>query len=176
MAGKWHFPFKHASNNSEPALDNESEAVNQNISDLAIHDEEHIRYALELESILSGLEEGMHTSDNPREIVLAAMKTACDFYEADWCGFLEVDLDLSLWAPLIWYNPSLQDRTLDILNDFESAEFFPRWIKCMKTYLCIFRILMNYRTQLKASSGYAKVYLSNPCWLFLYFRVPAVFL
>jgi len=132
VAGKWHFPFKHSSNNSEPILEKESEVANQNTSDLLIYDEEHIRYALELESILSGLEEGMHTSDNPREIVLAAMKTACDFYEGDWCGFLEVDLDLNLWAPLIWYNPSLQDRTLDILNDFESAEFFPRWIKCMK--------------------------------------------
>ena len=59
------------------------------------------------------------------------MKTALDFYKGDWIGFLEVDLELGLWTPTHWYNPSPNDKTLDLLQEFESAEFLHRWVAAM---------------------------------------------
>lgn len=122
MTGKWKFTPNTPKKNDDRIL----QLLGQK------YDIEHIQYALEIEHILSLLEEGMHSSDDPREIVLAAMKTACEFYQADWCGFLEVDLDLNVWAPLIWYSPDVPDETMSVLSEFESAEFFPSWIKAMK--------------------------------------------
>lgn len=121
MAGKWKFIP------SDPNRDND-----YLMQILSKYDKEHIQYALELEQLLSLLEEAMHSSDDPKTIVLEAMKTACEFYQADWCGFLEVDLDLNIWAPLVWYNPNPNDKTTDVINEYESVEFMPRWIQAMK--------------------------------------------
>lgn len=88
-----------------------------------IEQQQYIQYAQELEQSLSRLEAGVHESDDPAWIMQSVMKTALDFYKGDWIGFLEVDLELGLWTPTHWYNPSPNDKTLDLLQEFESAEW-----------------------------------------------------
>ena len=88
---------------------------------------EHINYyALALENALSSLESEAHESDDPIYIITHALKSACDFYSADWAGFLDVDLDLRLWTPFMWYNASPEDKTSVMVQEFESAEFLNR--------------------------------------------------
>lgn len=94
--------------------------------------QEYDQYCRELERTLSALEAALHVSDDPEEIAMMAMKTACDFYQADWAGFLEVDMDLGLWSPAWWYNTAPNDQTMDYLNEFESAEFLHRWVVAMR--------------------------------------------
>ena len=96
-----------------------------------IEQQQYIQYAQELEQSLSKLEAGVHESDDSSWIMQSVMKTALDFYTGDWIGFLEVDLELGLWTPTHWYNPSPNDKTLDLLQEFESAEFLYRWIAAM---------------------------------------------
>lgn len=93
---------------------------------------EYIQYCIELERTLSWLESHLHESDDPEEIGISVLKTACEFYGGDWCGILEVDLDLRLWTPVLWHNTGAQDRTLERMMEYESAEFMPTWIQAMK--------------------------------------------
>lgn len=60
---------------------------------------DYIQYAIAVEQTLRVLEAGLHASDNANEIAMSAMKKACEFYQANWCGFISVDLDLGLWTP-----------------------------------------------------------------------------
>ena len=53
---------------------------------------EYIQYAQEVEGTLRILEAQLHESDNSDEIIHNVMKTACEFYQGDWVGFLELDL------------------------------------------------------------------------------------
>lgn len=92
---------------------------------------EYIEYAQAFEQVLSQLEARMHESDNSREIILHTMKTACEFYGGDWVGFLEVDLELGLWTPTVWYNSHSDDQTEALIHEFESAEFLHRWVAAM---------------------------------------------
>jgi len=94
-------------------------------------DEEYIRYCIELEVTLKQLESYLHTSDDPHEIAMKTLKTACEFYGGDWSGILEVDLDLDIWTPVWWYNSHEYDRTTELIYEFEAAEFMPSWIKAM---------------------------------------------
>lgn len=93
---------------------------------------EKMEFALEFVDTLATLETSLHTSDDPEEISRGAMKMACDFYQADWCGFLMVDLDLGLWTPYCWYNTNSQDRTEMLTSEYESATKLPRWITAMQ--------------------------------------------
>lgn len=93
-----------------------------------IIDHEHVAYTLAFEKALSSLEAEAHESDDPNYIITHALKFACDFYGADWSGFLDVDLDLKLWTPSMWYNASPEDKTTVLIQEYESAEFLDRWI------------------------------------------------
>ena len=117
MPGKWMFPFLHKTEAPKG-----QETVTQ----------EEIDFALDFVNTVSTLEAMLHTSDDPEEIAIQTLKTACEFYEADWCGFLEVDMELGLWTPHWWYNTSPNDKTLVLLNEFESASGLPRWITAMR--------------------------------------------
>lgn len=92
---------------------------------------EKIDFALAFLDMLADLESSLHVSDDPKEIAHGAMKMACDFYQADWCGFLMVDLDLGLWTPYWWYNVNPHDRTEELTNEYESATKLPRWVNAM---------------------------------------------
>ena len=102
-----------------------------------IEKQQYIQYAQEVEQILSKLEAGVHESDDPSWIMQSVMKTALDFYKGDWIGFLEVDLELGLWTPTHWYNSSPNDKTFDLLQEFESAEFLHRWVAAMNNNTAI---------------------------------------
>lgn len=96
------------------------------------YDEEYIRYCIEQEQNVSELEAYLHTCDDPKEIAIKTLKTACAFYGADWAGILEVDLDLEVWTPGWWYNPGPKDMTMQLIHEVESMDIMPTWIKAME--------------------------------------------
>lgn len=108
-----------------------NEPVQRNAEE--VEKQTYTQYAQELEQSLSKLEAHVHESDDPAWIMESVMKTALDFYQGDWIGFLEVDLELGFWTPTHWYNPSQKDKTLELLQEFESAEFLHRWVTAMHT-------------------------------------------
>ena len=99
---------------------------------VAKEENEYTQYAIEVERTLTKLEIQLHTSDDPEEIAMMALKTVCEFYQADWAGLLEVDLDLNIWTPFWWYNTHPNDTTDEMLNEFESSEYLYRWIMAMR--------------------------------------------
>lgn len=67
------------------------------------NDDGYLGYCIELEQALRDLETYLLTCDDPKEIAMQALKTACTFYGGDWAGTLEIDLDFDIWAPVWWY-------------------------------------------------------------------------
>ena len=64
----------------------------------------YMRYCIELEQALRDLETYLLTCDNPKEIAMQALKTACTFYGGDWAGTLEV------WeSVIVFYLPPFQN-------------------------------------------------------------------
>ncbi len=88
---------------------------------------DYLQYVHVVESTLRILEAQLHESDDSNEIIHNVMKTACEFYQGDWVVFLELDLELNLWMPYVWYNPHDNDRTAELLAEVESFDFFSRW-------------------------------------------------
>ena len=105
--------------------------------------QQYIQYAQEVECTLRLLEEHLHESDDSAEIIQNVMKTACEFYQGDWVGFLQVDLELGLWTPYVWHNPHENDKTATLLQEFESAEFFSRWIDAMHNNRALFFLSLD---------------------------------
>lgn len=76
-------------------------------------DSENIQCALDFENTMNNLETQLYYRHlPPKEVALCVMEAACKFYDADWCGLIQVDLDLGLWKPLWWHNECQEDMTL----------------------------------------------------------------
>jgi DNA-binding SARP family transcriptional activator len=96
-------------------------------------DSESIQCALDFENTMNNLETQLYYRHlPPKEVTLRVMEAACKFYDADWCGLIQVDLDLGLWKPLWWHNECQEDKTTILTHEFESSEFLDRWVKAVR--------------------------------------------
>lgn len=69
-----------------------------------------IQRALDIEHTVKALESQLcYDQHSPEEVARQILKAACKFYDADWCGLIQVDLDLKIWTPFWWY---------DLLNQY----------------------------------------------------------
>lgn len=61
-------------------------------------------YAKAFQQCLIDLANEVYGIHEPYEIAQRALRTACEFYDADWCGVFDVDMMLDLLMPFWWYN------------------------------------------------------------------------
>lgn len=99
--------------------------------------EEDTQYALDFLHELTRLEHELHGSGDPNQIAMGALKSGCEFYQAEWCGILDVDMDVGVFTPLWWYTPMESDRTTELFREFEFAENFPRWVDALQNNFAI---------------------------------------
>ena len=82
---------------------------------------EDIQYALGFEHALRSLESQLHNTDNPEVIALEMLVAAVEFYDGDWCGVVEADLEVGAWTPLWWYDRRTGGMTLGRGLDLRSG-------------------------------------------------------
>ena len=100
--------------------------------DFSQYENEYVTYCIEQEKTISELESGIHTNDDPGEIAKKALAAACTFYEADWAGVIEIDLELNIWATGWWYNIDPTVKELEKLQEFENLMVMPSIVDAIK--------------------------------------------
>lgn len=85
-------------------------------------------FTMKVAQNLGKLESELHMSDDADQIIKRALKEACDFYGADWAGFLDVDMVMKVWSPHHWYNTHSRDQTKELMEEFESIDCMNQWI------------------------------------------------
>lgn len=97
---------------------------------------DHIQCALDIVRIIDELESPLQSrSAAPKDTAQRILEAACKFYDADWCGLIQVDLDLRLWTPFWWHNTGAEDKTTILTEEFESADFLDRWVLAVRKNL-----------------------------------------
>lgn len=92
------------------------------------YDEDYIIYCIEQVQAIDKLESALHTNDNPEETAIQTLKSACNFYGADWAGVIELDLDLGLTTVGWWYNTDPAVKKLKRINEFENLFPLQTWL------------------------------------------------
>lgn len=97
---------------------------------------DRIQCALDIVHTIDELEYPLQSrSSTPKDTALLILEVACKFYDADWCGLIQVDLDLRLWTPFWWHNTGVEDKTTILTEEFESADFLDRWVLAIRKNL-----------------------------------------
>lgn len=87
---------------------------------------EYAQYSMEIERTFAELQKGLALCYDPKEVALNAMRVATEFYDADWCGIFEVDLELGMFTPFWWYNRHLGAMSKTLVGEFEVLNY-QRW-------------------------------------------------
>lgn len=64
----------------------------------------YVQYSIDFTRTMTALEKQLHSCEDPAVIAMEALKVAAAFYDADWCGVIEGDLEIDAWSPTLWYN------------------------------------------------------------------------
>lgn len=79
-----------------------------------------IQRAIDFENSMNDLESQLYYQHlSPKEVAQQVLKATCQFYDADWCGLIQVDLDLNLWTPFWWFNTGATDKTMLLTEEYE---------------------------------------------------------
>lgn len=95
-------------------------------------DEEYIAYCIEQEQTIRKLEEGLHASDDPKEIAMQTLRTTCSFYDSDWAGIIELDLELNIATSGWWYSPNPSVMKSVKAYEYESISHMHTWLHSIK--------------------------------------------
>lgn len=96
--------------------------------------DEYVQYAIEFEKQLSMLEKQLHSEENPELIAQKTLIAAAEFYDGDWCGIIEGDLEMEAWCPVLWYDCETKGMTETRFRELEDFTSFERWVKAL--YAC----------------------------------------
>ena len=94
---------------------------------------EYARYSMEIERTFAELQKGLAVCYDPKEIALNVMRVATEFYDADWCGIFEVDLELGIFSPFWWHNRELGNMVKTLTKEIEVLEY-QRWTDSLKNH------------------------------------------
>ena len=94
---------------------------------------EYARYSMDIERTFAEVQKGLAVCYDPKEIALNVMRVATEFYDADWCGIFEVDLELGIFSPFWWYNRELGAMAQTLSKEIEVMEY-QRWIDSLNNH------------------------------------------
>ncbi len=96
--------------------------------------QEYVQYAIEIERTLHELQKDLSNTLDPKQAAMGVLRVATEFYDADWCGILDVDGEVGVWTPVWWYNREHGEMARSSFNEFELLEGYSRWLKCLQNH------------------------------------------
>ena len=93
---------------------------------------QELLHSRQFERELIELEHRLHNAEDPMEISIEVLKTACRFYDADWAGVLFVDMEAAVWRAEVWYDVQKGANKSILIKELEYSDDFSRWVKCLR--------------------------------------------
>ena len=56
------------------------------------------------------------------------------YLNADWCGILDVDMEIGVWTPIWWYDREFGEMAQTKFEEFELSKKYGRWIQCLRDH------------------------------------------
>ncbi len=109
------------------------EQQNKDIQNVEIGDNaEYVQYAIDIERTMHKMQKVGSFVVEPRETALSVLKTASEFYDAEWIGIIDIDTEMRVWAPIWWYHQENGEMAQLHLLDGEPIDCLDRWIDCIR--------------------------------------------
>lgn len=95
---------------------------------------EYIQYSMDIERTIRNVQEVGSFVLDPKEAALVVLKSATVFYDADWCGVIDTDVEMKLWTPIWWYDAQIGEMATLEFPERETNDCVERWIDCIRNH------------------------------------------
>lgn len=75
----------------------------------------------------------LHTEEDVEAIIMKAIQSAYDFYDADWVGILTADSGTQMWSATRWISRKTGANVETLFDEEEYFENYPRWVESLKS-------------------------------------------
>lgn len=96
-----------------------------------VQTDEYVQYAIAFEKELRALEAKLHSEEDPELIAKITLMAAAEFYDGDWCGIIEGDLEMEAWCPVLWYDCETKGMTETRFRELEELTSFEGWVQAL---------------------------------------------
>ena len=103
----------------------------RNLPYLAIVDRKEHEYCKAFFETWKDISAYLSDRQSALEMGLYIIKKTCEFYLAEWCGLLKVDMDIGVWTPEVWYDRETGAMEETLFDEFEFTDHFPDWVNAM---------------------------------------------
>lgn len=94
-------------------------------------DAEYLSYCVELERTVEALQVKLRSCNDPEEIAKQTLQTAYSFYQGDWSGVIELDLELDIWSLGWWSHQNPNVTRIEQIDEFENTGQMPSWVESL---------------------------------------------
>ena len=94
--------------------------------------EEFMEYMKDAEIALKTVKKILLEDGPPEKVLERCFHMLIVFYDADWCGALNADLDLDIFTPVWWEDAREGFLARTLFNEFEISQKFSRWKNALK--------------------------------------------
>jgi len=94
--------------------------------------EEAILYKKEVTKQFEYFYQYMHGERREPDEAETILKRSIEFYDADWIGLIDFDLEVGAWSTRCFYNKRTGSSTETLIEDAESAAQAKRWVEAIR--------------------------------------------
>ena len=95
---------------------------------------EYIQYTIDIERTIRNVQKVGPFVLDPKEATLVVLKAATAFYDADWCGVIDTDIEMKLWTPVWWYDAQVGEMADLEFPEQETNDCAERWVECIQNH------------------------------------------
>lgn len=78
------------------------------------------------------IEQGFQTNKEPEFMLDVMLSALCSYYQAEWVGVVDVDLDMGWMAPYYWYHSGRGSMTETTFSERLFSEGMRRWVETLE--------------------------------------------
>ena len=94
--------------------------------------DEFMQYMKDADIALETVKNILLEDGPPEKVLQRCFHMLIVFYDADWCGALNADLDLDIFTPVWWEDAREGFLARTLFNEFEIPQKFSRWKNALK--------------------------------------------
>ena len=94
-------------------------------------DEEFIAYLRDSSTALESVQTILLDDGYPEKVLERCMRMLLTYYDADWCGAINADLEVGIWTPVWWVDAEQGFQAPTLFHEFELPSNYANWVKAL---------------------------------------------
>ena len=95
-------------------------------------DAEFFAYLRDSSTALESVQKILLEDGYPERVLERCMRMLLQYYDADWCGAVNADLEVGIWTPVWWVDAVNGFRAPTLFHEFEIASNYANWVEALK--------------------------------------------